>query len=103
MAFTRVPSVVTGGTHTAAAYNTYQKDNVNFLYDWTLNFLPVGTIYHSYVSTNPATLFGFGTWVSVAVGKVLVGIDPAQAEFDVLGETGGEKDARSYDCRNAVS
>jgi hypothetical protein len=35
---------------------------------------PVGTIYTNYDDgTNPGTLLGFGTWVSVATGRVIVG------------------------------
>jgi hypothetical protein len=52
---------------------------------------PIGCIYTSVVSTNPATLFGFGTWVAFATGRTLVGYDSGQAEFDVIEETGGAK------------
>ena len=51
---------------------------------------PVGAIYCSVVSTSPATLFG-GTWSAFGAGKVLVGIDAGQTEFDTVEETGGEK------------
>ena len=34
---------------------------------------PVGCIYASTVSTNPATVFGFGTWTAYGEGQVLVG------------------------------
>lgn len=52
---------------------------------------PVGSIYHNgNVSTNPATLLGFGTWVQIS-GRVLVGLDSGQTEFDTLLETGGAK------------
>ena len=51
---------------------------------------PVGIVVTLGVSTNPATLFGFGTWTAIA-GKVIVGIDAGQTEFDTLDETGGEK------------
>lgn len=51
---------------------------------------PVGIVVTLGVSTNPATLFGFGTWAAI-VGKVIVGIDAGQTEFDTLDETGGEK------------
>lgn len=52
---------------------------------------PVGSIYTNKTdSTNPATLFGFGTWVAVA-GRVVVGFDAGQTEFDTAGETGGSK------------
>jgi len=51
---------------------------------------PVGSIYtNTAVATNPATLLGFGTWVAFGAGRVLVGIDAGQTEFDTLGETGG--------------
>jgi len=54
---------------------------------------PVGTIYTNIsVSTNPATLLGFGTWVAIA-GRVIVGLDASDASFDTVGETGGSKDA----------
>lgn len=54
---------------------------------------PVGTIYTNISdSTNPSTLFGFGTWVAIA-GRVVVGLDSGDASFDTAGETGGSKDA----------
>jgi len=56
-----------------------------------LDFMPVGYIYMSVVATNPVTLFGGGTWVRIGQGRVLVGQDPTQTEFDVVEETGGEK------------
>lgn len=52
---------------------------------------PVGSIYMSVVSTNPATLFGFGTWVAFGAGRCLVGLDAGQPEFDTVEETGGAK------------
>ena len=52
---------------------------------------PVGSIYLSIVATNPATLFGIGTWVAFGAGRVPVGIDAGQAEFDTVEETGGAK------------
>jgi hypothetical protein len=52
---------------------------------------PVGSIYISVVSTNPATLLGVGTWSAFATGRTLVGIDAGQTEFDTVEETGGAK------------
>lgn len=52
---------------------------------------PVGTIREFNVSTNPATLLGFGTWSAYGTGRVTVAIDAGQTEFDTNGETGGEK------------
>jgi len=55
---------------------------------------PVGSVYiNASVSTNPATLLGFGTWTAFGAGKVIVGLDSADALFDTLEETGGSKDA----------
>lgn len=51
---------------------------------------PVGFVITLGVATNPNTLFGFGTWTAIA-GKVIVGIDAGQSEFDTLDETGGAK------------
>lgn len=52
---------------------------------------PVGVIYISTLSTNPGTLLGFGTWTAFGAGKVLVGINGADTDFDVVEETGGAK------------
>jgi hypothetical protein len=55
---------------------------------------PVGSIYiNAAVSTNPATLLGFGTWTAFGAGRVMVGLDAGDALFDTLEETGGSKDA----------
>ena len=52
---------------------------------------PVGSVFIAVVSTNPATLLGYGTWAAFAAGRVLVGIDAGQTEFDTVEETGGAK------------
>jgi hypothetical protein len=55
---------------------------------------PVGSIYINAASaTNPATLLGFGTWVAFGAGRVMVGLDAANAAFDTVEETGGSADA----------
>jgi len=56
-----------------------------------LDLMPIGYIYTSVVSTSPATLFGGGTWVRIGQGRVLVGQDSTQTEFDTVEETGGAK------------
>ena len=50
---------------------------------------PVGSIYTSTVSTNPNTLFGFGTWVAFGAGRVLLGDGGGYS----AGATGGSADA----------
>lgn len=52
---------------------------------------PIGSVFIAVVSTNPATLLGFGTWTAFATGRTLVGIDAGQTEFDTVEETGGTK------------
>lgn len=52
---------------------------------------PVGSVFIHTTNVNPATLLGVGTWVRYANGRVLVGVDENQAEFDSVGETGGAK------------
>lgn len=53
---------------------------------------PVGSIYmNASDATNPATLLGFGTWVAFGAGKVPVGIDAGDTDFDTAEETGGAK------------
>ena len=52
---------------------------------------PVGSIYISTVSTNPATLFGFGTWEAMPAGHVLLaqGKSSWGTTYNA-GSTGGE-------------
>ena len=50
---------------------------------------PIGSIYTSTVNTNPATLFGIGTWVAFGAGRVLIGDGGGYA----AGATGGSADA----------
>jgi parallel beta-helix repeat protein len=57
--------------------------------------LPIGSIYIAIVSTDPATLLGYGTWAAIAAGRVLVGLDSGDANFDVVEETGGAKTVAS--------
>jgi len=86
------------GTPTAptasAGTNTTQLATTAFVTAALALVYPVGSIYiNAAVSTNPATLMGFGTWTAFGAGKVIVGLDSADALFDTLEETGGSKDA----------
>ena len=51
---------------------------------------PIGSIYMSVNSTSPATLFG-GTWVRWGKGRIPIGVDTSQTEFNTVEKTGGEK------------
>ena len=86
------------GTPTAptAAYgtNTTQLATTAFVQSALQALYPVGSVYiNASSTTNPATLFGFGTWTEIGAGRVLIGQDTGDALFDTLGETGGSKDA----------
>tara|TARA_X000001382_G_scaffold108514_1_gene84391 strand:+ start:537 stop:1124 length:588 start_codon:yes stop_codon:yes gene_type:complete len=53
---------------------------------------PIGSIYTNATnSTNPGTLLGFGTWTAFGAGRVPVGIDSGDTDFDTSEETGGNK------------
>jgi hypothetical protein len=56
---------------------------------------PVGAVFIGVVSTDPATLLGYGTWSAIAAGRVLVGRDAGDVDFDVAEETGGAKTVAS--------
>ena len=57
--------------------------NLDFVY-------PIGSIYLSINSTNPSKWFG-GTWVAWGTGRVPVGVDTSQTEFNTVEKTGGSK------------
>ena len=88
--FTGTPAAPTASLGT----NTTQVATTAFVTAALSAAYPVGSIYiNASVSTNPATLLGFGTWTAFGAGKVLVGLDSADTLFDTLEETGGSKDA----------
>ncbi len=52
---------------------------------------PVGCIYFSTNSTDPATSLGFGTWTAFGAGKVPVGFLTSDPDFGTDEATGGAK------------
>ena len=52
---------------------------------------PVGSVFTAVVSTNPATLLGYGVWLAFGAGRMLVGLDALDPDFDTVEETGGAK------------
>lgn len=51
---------------------------------------PVGAIFTSTAATSPAVSIG-GSWISFGAGRVLVGLDSGDADFNTAQETGGSK------------
>ena len=52
---------------------------------------PVGALYLNITGVNPGTELGYGTWTQVAQGRVIVGQNSGDGDFDVAEETGGIK------------
>lgn len=77
------PTATYGTSTTQVATTAFVQAALQALY-------PIGSIYSSTVSTNPGTLFGFGTWVAYAAGRVLIGTDGSSY---TAGATGGSADA----------
>jgi hypothetical protein len=89
-ALTGIPTAPTA----VAGTNTSQIATTAFVTTALQSLYPVGSIYiNAGVSTNPATLLGFGTWVAFGAGRVPVGLNASDTLFDTLEETGGSKDA----------
>ena len=81
------PTPSSGDNDTSIATTAFVQAALSALY-------PVGSIYmNSSVTTNPATLLGFGTWTAFGAGRVPVGYNASNALFDALEETGGSADA----------
>lgn len=53
--------------------------------------IAINGIYINVSGTDPATELGYGTWSAFGAGKVLVGYDSEDTDFDTAEETGGEK------------
>lgn len=88
--FTGVPAAPTASSGT----NTTQLATTAFVTAGLQALYPVGSIYiNAGVTTNPATLLGFGTWAAFGAGRVMVGLNGSDTLFDGLEETGGSKDA----------
>lgn len=51
---------------------------------------PIGSPYITQENTNPSTILKFGTWERLK-GKVCLGLDEDDEDFNEIGKTGGEK------------
>jgi len=79
------PSKLNQGEGSGLVADTVSNNGLKQVY-------PVGSIYtNASDSTNPATLLGFGTWERFGEGRVVVGVDSTDTDFDTVEKTGGEK------------
>ena len=87
------PTAATTTSTTQIATTAFVQQEIEAIPDVDLSTLyPVGSVYlNASDSTNPGTLFGFGTWVAFGAGRVPVGIDSGDTDFDTAEETGGAK------------
>lgn len=84
--------VANGGTGGASAADARTSLGLNTQAEILAAAYPVGSIYiNATNSTNPGTLLGFGTWSAFGAGRVPVGFDSGQTEFDAAEKTGGAK------------
>ena len=82
-------NIMDGCNSTTAELNLLQgKTSLTSLSD----VYPVGSIYiNATNASNPSSYFGFGTWVAFGTGRVMVGLDSGDADFNTAEETGGSK------------
>jgi hypothetical protein len=83
--FTGTPLAPTASTSTS----TTQLATTAFVQAVAQTLFPVGAIYTATVSTNPATLLGFGTWTAFGAGRTIIGNGGGFS----AGATGGSADA----------
>lgn len=80
------------------AYTNFQNgitpindDNLNAMQKGLMELIfPIGSTYITQSNTNPSTILNFGTWERLK-GRVLVGLDENDSNFNAVGKTGGEK------------
>lgn len=71
-------------------FQTKINNNTSSISDMLNRVYPVGSIYMSVDNTNPTSLFG-GTWIAWGAGRVPVGINSNETEFNTVEKTGGAK------------
>jgi len=87
-ASTVAATTVTASSHINTTGGQVQVNGTNIFE----KIYPIGSIYiNATNSTNPGTLLGFGSWTAFGAGKVPVGIDSSDSDFDTAEETGGAK------------
>lgn len=79
----------------ADTFNTFQNninDAINLMKIEILKAEnPIGHIRMETTNTNPSSYLGFGTWVLWGAGKVPVGVNTSDSDFNSVEKTGGSK------------
>lgn len=70
--------------------NEYKSFVDAFIQECLLKIYPVGSIYMSANNVSPQTFLG-GTWVAWGEGRVPVGVNSSDTDFNTAEKTGGEK------------
>jgi hypothetical protein len=85
--FTGTPTLPTGtiGVTQSSGNNSTALATTAFVQAALQLLHPVGSIYTATISTNPNTLFGFGTWTTFGSGRMLI----SQNATFTAGSTGG--------------
>jgi len=95
--FTGTPTLPSGTVATTVADSADSSTKVAttaFVQSVLSALYPVGSIYSNATNaTNPGTLLGFGTWTAFGAGRVPVGYDGTNTNFNASEKTGGSADA----------
>ena len=92
-------------------YTIFKNNEAPALSDTTLNDMqkgllelvfPIGSTYVTQTNTNPSTILGFGTWERLK-GKVVVGLDEDDADFNQINKTGGSKYIQEHYHKDSIA
>lgn len=81
-------------------YTTFENNGQPAINDTNLNLMqvelmkmvfPIGATYITQTNQNPSEILKFGTWERLK-GKVCLGLDENDADFNTIGKTGGDKE-----------
>lgn len=76
-------AIARNGIAIGKPYDNYSGGNIQGIYN-------VGDIFLTTNEENPGIRFG-GIWEQIAKGRVLIGVDPDDPDFNEVGKTGGSK------------
>jgi microcystin-dependent protein len=91
-ALSSAPTII-GGTGSFAESLTVSGVPVRIDSGSVSEAFPVGSVFLSVVSTDPASMLGYGTWTAIATGQMLVGFDAGDVDFNAAEKVGGAKTA----------